>query len=90
MQGTEKGDKPEGPGWGPSVKPPLVPELGSKIRKAELWAHVLVCSPEVPGPGRAWAGGSTGLGSLGRQRMWPGQESAGRQRFHNLYLRDNP
>lgn len=53
----------EGPGWGPAVKPLLIPELGSEIRTAALWADGLACSAGVAGLGKAWAGGSAGLAS---------------------------
>lgn len=33
----------EGPDWSPAVKPLLIPELGSEIRTAALWADGLVC-----------------------------------------------
>lgn len=69
------------------------PELESKIRKAEPWADVLVCSVGVAGLGRARARGSASLatGSQGGQRAWPGCGTVGRQRTsHNLHMRDTP
>lgn len=53
----------KGPGWGPAVKPLLIPELGNEIRKAGLWED-----------GRGWQGLAGGmalaLGSRGGQRTW--------------------
>lgn len=69
-------------GWGRgrtrlglAIKPLLIPELGSEITKAGLWADGLVCSTEVAGLGRAWAEGNAGLAS--KSRGGPGQETEG-------------
>lgn len=58
-------------GWGRgrtrlglAIKPLLIPELGSEIRKAGMWADGLVCSTEV-----------AGLAS--KSRGGPGQETEG-------------
>lgn len=73
-----QGDKPKGPEWGPAIKPPLVPELGGEMRKAELWTHVLVYSIVW----QAWEGlgrrqGRPGLGVTRRAEDLAGERQLG-------------
>lgn len=58
-----EGDKPEGPGWGPAVKPLQAPDLGSEIREAELGAADISTSRCM---------GLRGRGGQEAAQAWPG------------------